>query len=243
MKKILKESLVLLLAVIFGIVILPYHNQFSNGTLAPPQITSIFKTEPPQKKPSKPKPTKPKPKPVVAAPAPAPTPAPTPKPVATPSRTYTYCVAAKGVDEGNMPEFRAKLASVYADPRGWSLGGTNSFAEVASGCNFTVWLSAAELMPSFGAICDSTWSCAVTPNVVINFDRWRLGSDAWNATGSSLDDYRNMVINHETGHWFGFYHRYCSGSGQPAPVMQQQSIGMQGCTPNPWPLAHEKAAL
>jgi hypothetical protein len=245
--KIIKELSVLLLAVIFGIVLLPYHNQFSNGSLVPPQITAIFKSEPSQKKPSKPKPTKPKPKPVATAPAPVttpvPAPAPTPKPVTKPSRAYTYCVAAKGVDEGNMPEFRAKLASVYADSRGWSLGGANSFTEVAGGCNFTVWLSSADLMPSFGAICDSMWSCTVTPNVIINFDRWRSASDAWNGAGGSLDDYRSMVINHETGHWFGFNHRYCQGAGQAAPVMQQQSIGMQGCTTNPWPLAYEKAAL
>lgn len=174
------------------------------------------------------------PKPTVVSPAPQQTP---------PKKTFTYCTATKGVDVAYLPELEAKLAAAFQDSRGWSLGGDVGFVKSASNCNFTVWLSAADQMASFGAICDSMWSCAVSPNVIINFDRWRYGSDAWNATGSSLEDYRTMVVNHETGHWLGFYHPNCGGAGQPAPVMQQQSISMQGCTPNSWPLQSELAQL
>lgn len=159
-----------------------------------------------------------------------------------PTKTFSYCVAAKGL-EYTMPILQAKLAQTYADPRGWSLGGKTRFVEVATGCDFTVWISAASEMPSFGDICDSTWSCRVGPNVVINADRWNGASDSWNAAGLNLEDYRSMVINHETGHWFGFNHSNCPGAGQLAPVMQQQSISLQGCTFNPWPLPSELAAL
>ena len=191
----------------------------------------------------------PPPKPIKkpqSAPAPvAPVPdyvAPAPQ-ISQKSHAYTYCVAARGVDPSYLPELQAKLASVYSDSRGWSLGGVNSFSEVTSGCGLIVWLTAADQMPSFGSICDSMWSCTVYPNVILNFDRWRFASPAWLGGGGNLDDYRTMVINHETGHWLGFGHRFCSGSGQPAPVMQQQSISLQGCAANPWPLPYEKAAL
>jgi hypothetical protein len=97
-------------------------------------------------------------------------------------------------------------------------------------------------MTSFGGVCDSYYSCRSGRNVVINFDRWQGATDPWNAAGGSLEDYRVMVTNHETGHWLGFGHAFCPGAGQPAPVMQQQSISLQGCTFNPWPTASELAA-
>lgn len=160
------------------------------------------------------------------------------------SITYTYCVSAKGVDESNLGALRSKLQSVYADERGWSAGGQINFVPVSSGCSFTVWLTEANLVPSFSStICDNIWSCRVGNNVIINFDRWSGASPAWNSAGGSLDNYRSMVINHETGHWLGFGHRYCSGSGQLAPVMQQQSISLQGCSFNPWPTSSEIQSL
>jgi len=161
----------------------------------------------------------------------------------TAAKVYKYCVAAKGVDASYLPTLKNKLQSTYSDSRGWSLDGLVEFQEVANGCNFTVWLTAANLMPSFGAICDPMWSCRVGPNVVLNFDRWQGASPSWNANGGSLEDYRHMVINHETGHWLGFGHDHCGGAGQPAPVMQQQSIDLQGCKFNPWPVAAELGVL
>jgi hypothetical protein len=163
--------------------------------------------------------------------------------IVAPAKAFTYCTAVRGVSADELPTLRSKLASTFADTRGWSLNGQINFKYAASGCNFTVWLTAAAQMPSFGAICDSMWSCRVGPNVVINYDRWQNASPAWNQYGGTLQEYRSMVINHETGHWLGFGHDSCPGAGQQAPVMQQQSIDLQGCTFSPWPNASEKAVL
>ena len=161
-----------------------------------------------------------------------------------PLKTYTYCTAVRGVDASELAGLNAKLAAVFADRRGWSAEGKIGFVKAESGCNFTVWLTAAAQVPSFSAVvCSADWSCMVPPNVIINFDRWRGASTAWNQAGGTLDDYRSMVINHEAGHWLGFYHKNCPGAGQAAPVMQQQSINLQGCTFNAWPLPSEVAAL
>lgn len=159
------------------------------------------------------------------------------------AKTFTYCIAAKGVDTSYLGALRSKLKESYGSSRGWSVGNLVEYTEVTSGCNFTVWLAAANVMPTFGAICDSMWSCRVGANVVINFDRWQNASPAWNANGGTLDEYRHMVINHETGHWLGFGHDRCGGAGQPAPVMQQQSIDLQGCTFSAWPSSSEIAVL
>jgi predicted Zn-dependent protease len=53
-----------------------------------------------------------------------------------------------------------------------------------------------------------------------------------------LTDYRRYVLNHEVGHILGLGHVDCPGSGVPAPVMQQQSIGLNRCAPDPWPYPH-----
>jgi hypothetical protein len=49
-----------------------------------------------------------------------------------------------------------------------------------------------------------------------------------------------MVVDHETGHWLGHPHLSCGGRGRLAPVMMQQSKGLDGCRHNPWPLASER---
>lgn len=158
-------------------------------------------------------------------------------------RTLTYCTAVRGVDAAQLTELNRKLAVTFADERGWSLGGAVRYVRGAAGCDFTVWLSSANQMPTFGAICDPEWSCHVAPNVVINYDRWIGASETWNAAGGNLNDYDSMVINHETGHWHGYDHVGCPGAGQLAPVMQQQSINLQGCRFSPWPNAEEQAVL
>ncbi len=158
-------------------------------------------------------------------------------------KTYTYCTAVRGVSTSNLTALQAKLKSTYADPRGWSLNGLVDFKQATSGCDFTVWISAADQMTSFGGVCDAIWSCRSGDNVVFNYNRWANASDAWNASGGTLDDYRSMLINHETGHRLGFAHRHCGGAGQLAPVMQQQSINLEGCVFNPWPVKAELDTL
>jgi hypothetical protein len=161
------------------------------------------------------------------------------------AKIFNYCTAVRGVSDSELPSLAQTLQKTYNDSRGWNVGGLIKFqaASPGSSCDFTVWLASAEQMASFGAICDSLWSCTVPPNVIINYDRWRNTTTSWQASSGSLEDYRAMVINHETGHELGFGHDVCPAAGQPAPVMQQQSINLQGCVFNPWPTAREQAVL
>ncbi|HEY5668079.1 MAG TPA: DUF3152 domain-containing protein [Candidatus Saccharimonadales bacterium] len=158
------------------------------------------------------------------------------------AKTYHYCTNVRGIDAANLTALKAKLASVYNDVRGWNIGGLINYEPATTGCDFTVWLSAASQMPTFGAICDVVWSCEAGNNtVVINYDRWMNGTDTWNAAhpGGAIEEYRAMAINHETGHQLGFGHPTCTTPGGPSPVMQQESINLHGCVFNAWPLPSE----
>jgi hypothetical protein len=154
------------------------------------------------------------------------------------SYEVTYSVSGKGVIGASMTEFRELANATLNDARGWSRMGV-SFREVSSGGMFTLVLSEAALVPSFSTGCSVEYSCRVGKNIIINQDRWMGASASWNSAGGTLRDYRHMVINHETGHWLGHDHEMCGGMGQSAPVMLQQSIDLQGCKFNPWPLANE----
>lgn len=156
-------------------------------------------------------------------------------------RVVTYSVQTRGRVTASLRTFKRLAQASYDDPRGWRAGGIK-FRRVANGGHFTLVLAEASTLPSFHSICSVQWSCRVGRYVVINQTRWQHASPAWNANGGSLRGYRHMVVNHETGHWLGLGHRYCPRNGAPAPVMQQQSKGLQGCRFNAFPTGSELAA-
>jgi hypothetical protein len=149
-------------------------------------------------------------------------------------KTVTYSVATRGSVRASVSTFKRLAQQTYDDPRGWRAMGVR-FKRVSSGGDFTLVLSQASKVPSFSSACSTTYSCRVGRNVIINETRWQHATPTWDAKGGSLRDYRHMVVNHETGHWFGRGHARCGGKGQLAPVMQQQSKGLAGCKINPWP--------
>jgi hypothetical protein len=154
------------------------------------------------------------------------------------SRTVMYDVIVKGSITANFAEFRTQANATLNDGRGWSRLGV-TFQEVQSGGDFTLVLSEASQMTSFSSGCGVDYSCRAGRYVIINQDRWQGATPSWNNAGGSIRDYRHMVVNHETGHWLGHGHANCSATGQPAQVMQQQSIDLQGCAFNAWPTGSE----
>ncbi len=155
-----------------------------------------------------------------------------------PRHTVTYHVETRGRISADLGAFRRQAQATFEDPRGWRGAGV-VFRRVARGGDFTLVLSEASEVPTFSSGCSAQWSCRVGRYVIINQTRWQRASPMWNGSGRSRRDYRHMVVNHETGHWLGHGHGVCTGRGNRAPVMQQQSIDLAGCRPNPWPTAAE----
>ncbi len=153
-------------------------------------------------------------------------------------RTVRYHVETRGKITTSLKEFRTQAQQTYNDPRGWRAAGIR-YVPVKRGGAFTLVLAEASWLPRFSSGCSAMWSCRVGRFVIINQERWKHASPAWNAAHLPLRDYRHMVVNHETGHWLGLGHASCPGPGRLAPVMQQQSKGLQGCRFNPFPTVRE----
>lgn len=157
-----------------------------------------------------------------------------------PQIRYTYCIATQG-DVGEASDFETIVYTALNDPQGWPRAGVTFVPGSDGVCDMTLILASPDQMTTFSEECSEEYSCRVGDSVVINVTRWNGATDEWLAAGGTVDRYRVMVVNHEVGHRLGHFDNetVCGGEGQPAPLMQQQSMGLQGCVPNEWPLDDE----
>ena len=149
----------------------------------------------------------------------------------------TFDVSTRGSIKADANEFTSLVESTLTDERGWKRAGIK-FTKVASGGKLHVILASGAEIDKYNG-CSAELSCTVFPLVLINDVRWRKATDSYNSAGLSLNSYRQMVINHEVGHYLGHDHTTACGAGGVAPVMLQQSTGLRGCTANSWPLSSE----
>jgi hypothetical protein len=134
-------------------------------------------------------------------------------------------------------DFAAEVDRILADGRGWTADGSRSLQRVEDPAlaAFRVVLATPTTTDELCAPLrtNGIFSCFNHGVAVINLDRWNLGAEA--QSGLPLPEYRNYVISHEVGHALGFGHVACPAPGWPAPVMMQQTKGIDACAPNPWP--------
>jgi hypothetical protein len=131
--------------------------------------------------------------------------------------------------------FAEAVTKTLADPRGWTAGGTLRLRRAGPGqrYDFTIYLATPRTRDRLcGSSTDAYTSCRNGDRVVLNVARWVKGVPRY---GSPLAVYRQYMVNHEVGHRLGHGHERCPGKGEPAPVMQQQTLGLHGCRANAWP--------
>ncbi|MET7393421.1 DUF3152 domain-containing protein [Dactylosporangium sp. NPDC005572] len=175
--------------------------------------------------------------------------------VGTGAKLVRYRVEVEnGISWGSNPVWTAaktaaEVDRVIAAPRGWTLSaqhpvtyGPNRISGASwrfqrvSGDAFDVRLRLAtpktvdRLCRAVGIDTEGVYSCRYGDTILLNLRRWLKGIPGQPAS----TDYHANTVNHEMGHFLGFDHMQCPGSG-PAPIMQTQTIGLNGCTLNNWP--------
>ncbi|GAA3599682.1 DUF3152 domain-containing protein [Kineosporia mesophila] len=150
----------------------------------------------------------------------------------------------KGITGITARKFARRVVATLSDGRSWVGTGQVRLQRVPKtvAADFTIYLVTPQTRD---ALCgdatrsdpDRYTSCRNGNRVVLNVARWVHGVPGY---GAGLGRYRAYMINHETGHRLGHHHEKCPGAGRPAPVMQQQSLGLHGCTANAWPRVNGK---
>ncbi|MDQ3476304.1 MAG: DUF3152 domain-containing protein [Actinomycetota bacterium] len=131
--------------------------------------------------------------------------------------------------------FAAAVEGTLADPRSWGAGGEMSFQRVDGGdYDFRVSLVSPLNVESFcpGVGTGGYTSCRYGERAVINLARWETAVPDYEG---DVATYRHYVVNHEVGHALDNGHVPCPGPGELAPVMQQQTLSLDGCARNGWP--------
>jgi hypothetical protein len=132
--------------------------------------------------------------------------------------------------------FAKFVLATLNDKRSWTENGTRTFARTDQGADadFSVVLASpqksadmCEPLKTFGKL-----SCHEGDDAVLTMYRWVKGIPDYHG---DVTGYRHYVVNHEVGHALGHGHQYCAGKGKLAPLMMQQTKGLLGCRPNPWP--------
>ena len=146
----------------------------------------------------------------------------------------TFAVEVEDGLPGEDGDFVEAVELILGDPRSWGDDGERSLQRVDSeGADIRVLLAAPDTVDELCAPLRTNGyvSCAQGNRAIINQNRWVSGVDHFE---DDLETYRIYLINHEVGHTLGHGHVQCPGEDELAPVMQQQTLDLQGCEPNGW---------
>ena len=130
--------------------------------------------------------------------------------------------------------FAAFVMATLNDPRSWGINGRMTFARTDGAAEIRVVLASSATVDKLCAPVETkgVLSCGYDGMAALNFARWAEGTTAY---GADRTGYRQYLVNNEVGLLLGHPHVECPGPKQRAPVMQQQTIAVEPCTPNPWP--------
>ena len=150
-----------------------------------------------------------------------------------PYRTFSVAVEdGLGLDPVELASF---VETTLADPRSWIADGITGWERVETGGEFMLVVASPSTVDRLCLPLNTIGqlSCGNNGYIALNLHRWMTATEEWPA---DLLTYRQYLVNHEVGHYvLGPGHPSCPGPGELAPLMQQQTKGLDGCLPNAWP--------
>ena len=146
----------------------------------------------------------------------------------------TYAVQVETGAGQDAQDFAAAVDATLADPASWTGQGRWSLQRVSvNDADFVIRLATPatvdKVCATVGLNTRGYVSCRAGNFVMINLDRWLTAIPDYDG---DVALYREYVVNHEVGHQLGYNHVACPGPGRLAPVMQQQTFGLDGCRAN-----------
>lgn len=157
------------------------------------------------------------------------------------ARALTYSLEIEDGIGADQRSVATVVGATLRDERGWQALGAFRFVQVTPAQakagqhpQLRIILASPDLVDRLCAPVQTHGdvSCGREHKAVLNNHRWVHGAAAY---ADDLAGYRTYMVNHEVGHNIGHSHEQCPGKGQPAPVMLQQTLGLQGCIKWPWP--------
>ncbi len=147
---------------------------------------------------------------------------------------YTFRII---IDEDVQKRFMIKNVSqvqyyimIYLnDPDGWNSKGY-TFEHVDMNEDVLIRLSSPKTIKDKCGLPENL-SCAELggKHMYLNAERWYYGAKQ---SKLDLENYRQYMVSHEIGHILGFDHQKCPCAGCKAPIMMQQTLGIEKCIPN-----------
>lgn len=138
------------------------------------------------------------------------------------------------------------ILSILNDRRSWTSPRHWSETKVRNNADWSVGLESQSYIDSFPGMkgLSVTFMQEMPRRSLLSYDNWTHVPDALRGI-YNVKEYRTYLVNHELGHGLGLPHISSRDAKKSmlAPIMIQQTRGLQGYVANLWPRSDERETL